>query len=250
MHLKVIACEIMAREIYQCAARALNTTDITFFSEGLHDNSDECRKELQGAVDAVPADPFDALVLGYGLCNNSTVGLRAGRTKMVIPRAHDCITFFLGDKARYAKRFAERPGTYYYTSGWLEYEKRGGKRVAYQQGSGLSERMAYDQLVEKYGEENAAFLAESMTGWEAHYTHGALITFPFTAHLGLDERVRAICREREWDYTEIPGDLRLIQDALDGNWDAERFLVLEPGEEVAARYDDGILACRKCAGNE
>ena len=243
MHLKIIACEVFAREIYHCAARALNTTDIALFTQGLHDNSDTCRHELQAEIDAVPPEQFDALLLGYGLCNNSVVGIRAGRLRMVIPRAHDCISFFLGSKERYAREFAECPGTYYYTSGWLEYESRGGERVAYSQKSGLAKRAAYEELLEKYGEENAGYLVESMSQWEVHYTRGALIQFAFTRHLGLEEKVRAICEQKNWEYSEIPGDLRLIQDWLDGRWDPERFLVVEPGRRIEARYDDEIIAC-------
>lgn len=248
MHLKVIACEVLGREIYHCAAKALNTTDISLFSQGLHDNSDECRRELQAQIDAVSPQQFQALLLGYGLCNNTTAGIRAGRVRMVIPRAHDCITFFLGGKERYARLFKKHPGTYYYTSGWLEYEARGGKRVSYMQNSGLAQRMAYDELVKKYGEENAQFLRESMSQWEVHYTHGALIQFPFTRRLGLEEKVKAICREKNWKYCEFRGNLRLMQDWLDARWNPKRFLVVDPGQEIRARYDDDIIECAPCSG--
>ena len=241
MHLKVIACEVAAREIYHCAARAVNSTDIQLFTQGLHDNSDTCRDTLQAQIDAVPPDQFQATLLGYGLCNNAIVGLRAGPTRLVIPRAHDCITFFLGSKERYAKIFTEHPGTYYYSSGWLEHTDRGGERIAYNQKSGLAKRMALQEMVDKYGEENAKFLFESMGQWEVHYTHGCLIQFDFTRHLGLAENVHRICREKKWKYDELPGDLTLLQDWLDGKWDAERFLVLEPGQAVKARYDDTII---------
>jgi len=241
MHLKVIACEVLAREVFYCAARALNTTDITLLTQGLHDNPDTCRRELQEAIDAVQPEAFQAVFLGYGLCNNSTAGIRAGRVPMVIPRAHDCITLFLGSKERYARLFRRQPGTYYYTSGWLEYKDRGGKRVEYTQKSGLAKQMAYREMVEKYGEENARYLVEALSAWEVRYTHGALIRFPFARRLGLEERVRAICRERGWEYCEVRGSLRLIQDGLDGRWDERRFLVLRPGEEIQPRYDRLIL---------
>lgn len=249
MHLKVIACEVAAREIYHCAARAVNTTDVSVYTQGLHNNSSTCRVELQRLIDAVPAEAFQAVLLGYGLCNNSIVGIRARGLPVVIPRAHDCITFFLGSKERYAQLFAERPGTYYYTSGWLEYTQRGGDRPEYNQNSGFKQFLKYQELVEKYGEENAQFLLDSVSHWQEHYSHGALITFPFTAHLGLQARVQAICREKGWDYFEIPGDLTLLQNALDGKWDPAHFLVLQPGQEVKARYDEQIIdGCPACGG--
>ncbi len=241
MHLKMIACEILSREIFYCAARALNTVDLTLLTEGLHDNSDVCREQLQAHIDSADADKFGALLLGYGLCNNSTVGIRAVRVPTVVARAHDCITLFLGSKERYAKLFAQQPGTYYHTSGWLEYESRGGKRVDYSHKSGLAKRMVFEELVDKYGEENARYLIETMSNWEVNYTHGALIQFPFTRKLGLAAKVQAICKEKGWEYCEIKGSLRLIQDGLDGRWDPKRFLVLQPGEEIRARYDDEII---------
>ena len=196
IHLKVIACEVAAREFFHCAARSVNTMDITLKPQGLHDSSDACRKELQPLIDAVDPKEYAALFLGYGLCNNATVGLRAGRVRMVIPRAHDCITFFLGSKERYARIFTRRPGTYYYTAGWVNVHERGGEHATFNQKSGLAKHMAYQELLEKYGEENAKYLFDSMSSWEAHYTHGALIQYPFTRHLGLEERSARSARRR------------------------------------------------------
>jgi len=244
MHLKVIACEVLAREFFYCAACARHTVDIKLMPQGLHDNADTCRAELQAEIDAVSPEKFDAVVLGYGLCSNSLVGIRGGRVRMVIPRAHDCITLFLGSRERYARLFAQYPGTYYYTSGWLEYASRGGERVAYSQKSGLAARRAWQELVEKYGEENASYLSAAMSQWEQHYTHGALIRFPFMPHADLEARVRAICDENGWEYLEIEGNLKLMQDALDGRWRTADFLNLAPGKEIEARYNDEIIGCR------
>ena len=246
MHLKVIACEVLARELYYCAARAANTVDIELLSQGLHDNPDIMRERLQSRIDAVDADRFDGVLLGYGLCNNGVVGLRADALSLVIPRAHDCITFLLGSNERYADLFAGRPGTYYYSSGWLEYPSREGERVEYTPASGLAKRMALMESIENYGEENGRFLFESMSQWEVHYTHGVLVTFPFISHLGLQEKVKAVCAEHAWEYDEVPGDLALIQDWLEGASDEERFLIVQPGQAIEARYDESIIACRDC----
>jgi hypothetical protein len=40
----------------------------------------------------------------------------------------------------------------------------------------------------------------------------------------------------------VPGDLALLQAGLDGEWDANRFLVVQPGQNVRPCYDDTILA--------
>ena len=233
MHLKAIACEVMAREFHHAAARSRNTVEIEFLTQGLHDNPDVCRREIQSRLEQADNEKFDAVLLGYGLCNNGLAGVRAAGRPVVIPRAHDCITLLLGSRERYAGEFEHHPGTYYFSSGWLEYSGRKGERVEYVQKSGLTARMAYQDLVEKYGQENARFIQETMSAWTVHYTRGAYIRFPFTDHLDHPVQVRAKCEGNGWDYAEMSGDLSLVQALLDGDWTRDRFVVVEPGQAIA-----------------
>ncbi|HYG33178.1 MAG TPA: DUF1638 domain-containing protein [Clostridia bacterium] len=247
MFLKVIACEIAVREIYQIAARSKNLIDLEFLTQGYHDTPAVGQKEIQKRVDAVPAGKYDAIVLGYGLCSNILAGLTTAHTPLVIPRAHDCITFFLGSKERYQSCFSERPGTYYYTSGWLECAKRRGEKGAVWGGmslpasANLSLKTSYQQWVEKYGEEEAKFLLEEMSRWTDSYTHGSLIDFEFLKHLKLAEQVQQICKEKGWQYDEIQGDLGLLQKTLDGDWAESDFLVVRPGQKVAPSFDEKVI---------
>ena len=241
MHLKAIACEVLAREMFQCASKARNSLEIELLPQGLHDNAGICRAELQEKIDKAEPEKYEAVVLGYGLCSNSLGGIKAGRVRMVVPRAHDCITLLLGDKERYKEIFDRHPGTYYYSSGWLEYPERGGKRVDYPQKSGWVKQRTFEEFAKQYGEDNARYLVEAMGSWEVNYTDGTLIEFPFTRHLGLEEKVRNICQEKGWRFSKIPGNLGLIQRLLDGEWNDGDFLVLEPGEAVKATFEGNIL---------
>ena len=54
------------------------------------------------------------------LCSNGLVGLTARNIPVVVPRAHDCITLFLGSKERYLDYFQSHTGVYFKTSGWIE----------------------------------------------------------------------------------------------------------------------------------
>ncbi|MCX7825816.1 MAG: DUF1638 domain-containing protein, partial [Verrucomicrobiae bacterium] len=122
--LRVIACEIAVREICFAIARSRNIADVEFLDQGYHDTPASSRGKIQQRIDAVPAGKYDAILLGYGLCSNILVGLTTAHTPLVIPRAHDCITFFLGSKERYQQFFTSHPGSYYYTAGWLECRRR------------------------------------------------------------------------------------------------------------------------------
>jgi hypothetical protein len=245
--LKVIACEIAFREICHLAARSPNLHDLEFLTQGHHDVPSCGREEVQKRIDAVPAGKYEGILIGYGLCSSILTGLRATHLPLVVPRAHDCITFFLGSKERYQQCFADRPGTYYYTSGWLECARRRGLTAG--QTGGLlplqgvnTTQAAYAQWVAKYGEEKAKYLLEAMGEWTANYTHGVLIGFDFSKPLNLRPQVEAICADRGWQFEGIPGDLGLLQRWLDGDWNDKDFLVVQPGQQIAPSYDDRIIA--------
>jgi hypothetical protein len=168
MHLKVIACEVACREIGFAAAHSPNIVDFEFLPVGHHDDPKNGHQDLQTRVNAAPPGRYDAILVGYGICNLMLNGLSTRHTPLVIPRAHDCITFFLGSKERYQEVFNTCPGTYYFTAGWLEFSQR----KARAQGSTLSADevsaqtspfalgKTYAELVSKYGEENASYLVE------------------------------------------------------------------------------------------
>ena len=247
MFLKVIACEIAVRELYYAAARSPNLIDLEFLTQGHHDTPHTGRAEIQKRIDAVPAGKYDAVLLGYGLCSNILTGLTTTHTKLVIPRAHDCITFFLGSKERYQHCFGEHPGTYYYTSGWLECAKRRGNQgtlwggAAVPAGNPLNLQASYAQWVKQYGEDQAKYLLEEMGRWTQTYSNGTLINFEFLKNLKLADEVKKICADKGWDYGEIPGDLRLLQELLDGQWPDTKFLVAAPGQKVIPSYDERII---------
>lgn len=247
--LKVIACEIAFRELCQVAACSPSLLDLEFVTQGLHDTPCSGVGELQRRIDAVPAGRYEAVLLGYGLCGNLIRGLQARHTPLVIPRAHDCITFFLGSKERYQQRSEARVGTYYYSSGWLECLRRRGETGApasaqflpTRAGLGGDPQSVRAEWVEKYGEEAARYLAEMMDEWTCHYTHGALIDFDFTAPLQLDRRVRELCTARGWQFEAVRGDLGLLQRWVDGDWSEPDFLIVRPAERVVPAYDNQII---------
>jgi hypothetical protein len=242
MYLKVIACEIAFREICACAARSVNLFDFEFLSQGYHDNPEIGISRIQECLDAIEEDRFDAVLLGYGLCNTMLNGLRApSHTPLVVLRAHDCITFFLGSKERYQEFFQEHPGTYYFTAGWLEHRERGGERPDRKQGAEMGPKLDYEEMVAKYGEENAAYLIQVMGDWTDHYQRGVFIDFDFTCHLPHKHQARELCEERGWEYEEIEGDLSLLQKWLDGPWSEDGFLTVPPGQQVFPSYDEQII---------
>ncbi len=247
---RVIACEIAARELYFTAAACPNLIDIELLTQGHHDTPQAGREEIQQRIDAVPAGKYAAILLGYGLCSNILVGLTTAHTPLVIPRAHDCITFFLGSKERYQQCFADHPGTYYYTSGWLECAQRRGAKgpvwggVSLPASANVGLGGTYEEWVRKYGEDQAKFLLEEMSRWSASYSHGTLIDFDFTKSLRLPDEVRKICAEKGWEFSQMAGSLALFHNLLKGSWPDQDFLLVRPGQKVLATFDESIIAAR------
>ena len=256
MFLRIIACEIALREICFVAAQSPHLVDLEFLTQGLHDHPPEGLKQVQARIDAVPAGKYDAILVGYGLCGNILNGLQARSTRLIIPRAHDCMTFFLGSRARYQQVSESMPGAYFYSSGWLECLRRRGADSSPEMKqflptrAGMTDSMtsAFQQWVERFGEDEARYLLQVMDQWTANYTHGVLIDYDFTMVLRLREQVQEICQKRGWGFKELEGDLRLLRLWINGEWNAEDFLTVQPGETVAPSYDERVIEVQNPAG--
>jgi hypothetical protein len=242
MHLKLLACEILCREFCWAAARSPHRVDIEFLPKGLHDiGKIGMNARLTEVLEGVNGQPYDAILLGYALCSNGLVGLKAIRAPLVLPRAHDCITLFLGDKQRYLDYFQSNPGVYFKTSGWIErgeqLEQLGPESIPTQ--SGMSQ--TYDELVEKYGEDNARFLAEQFRDMTHNYSKLTFIEMGIEPDNRFEQETRRQADERGWQFEKLTGDMQLITNLVDGNWDDDRFLVVPPGHEIATTFDERII---------
>ena len=122
--LKFIGCEVIYREACFLTAMTPHRVDVEFLKKGLHDlETHDMLAKVQSVVDeADRCGEYEAILLGYGRCNDGVVGLQAREIPLVIPKAHDCITFFFGSRQAYQAYFDAHPGTYYKTSGWMERE--------------------------------------------------------------------------------------------------------------------------------
>lgn len=241
VNLKLLACEIFFREVCAVVARSPNRIDLEFLPKGLHDlGQQRMQQHLAEVLQRADAAGYDAILLGYGLCSNGVVGLTAGRAPLVLPRAHDCITLFLGDKQRYLDYFYAHPGVYFKTSGWIE---RGENLAQFgpdtiPKASGMLQ--SYEELVAKYGEDNARFLQEQM-GLTRNYGQLTYIEMGLEPDDRFERHTRELATERGWQFAKLRGDLRLLQALVDGPWNADDFLVVPPGHRIEASFDEAIV---------
>lgn len=242
MNLKLICCSVFFRESCAIIARSPHRVDMEFLPKGLHDlPAAEMQQRLQDKVDAVPADEYDAVLMGYGLCNNGLNHLTARKTPVIVPRAHDCMTLFMGSRKRYMDYFESHPGTYFQTSGWIERGEAEGDLKQLSIPSRLGMEMSYEDMVEQYGEDNAAYLMETLGQTEQHYGRITFIEMGIEPDDRFEQHARKRACDQCWDFEKIQGDLSLLDQLINGPWEEEHFLTLHPGQRLVARYDERVI---------
>ena len=246
---RLIACEIMFREVCYLLSQTHNIIDVVFMQKGLHDaGKDKMKAAIQEEIDKSDPEKYDCILLGYGLCNNGICGLHA-KVPLVVPRAHDCITLFLGSKERYREYFNANPGTYYKSSGWIERENSITPQGSVMDKLGIK---TYEDYAEEYGEENAEYIMEMLGDWMKNYKKMAYIDMSVTQNdggkitFGDSEKYRKLTREKAaehgWEYEEIKGDIRLIDKLINGDWNGDEFLIVEPEQKIVAANTDAIIS--------
>ena len=245
MRLKLIACEVLYREMCDAVARAPEIVDVEFLPKGLHDLGGKAMTaKLQECVDRVPEGGYDAIVLGYGLCGNGLHGIEARHTTIVVPRMHDCIGLLMGSRRRYETYFQEHSGSYYRSTGWLERGVDLLQLAPYH--SGTSTNLA--ELIAKYGEDNGRYLYEQLTRFQSNYRTLTFIETGLECDGRFEEQARQEAAAKGWEFAKVAGDLRLLHRLVNGDWSSDDFLVVRPGQRIEAQFDENIIRSAEIAG--
>jgi hypothetical protein len=238
MHLKLIACNVFQREACYCMAAAPHIIDPVFIELGEHAQPAHLRDVIQSHIDAALDGPrvYDAVLLLFGLCGNACVGLDARSCPLIIPRAHDCCTILLGSRDRFVELFGDNPSTPFGSVGYLE---RGDYYLRTDDdGCSVHYGDSYAAHVEQYGEENAKYIWEMMNPrHESNDTRVVFIDVPETSRPEVaDEFTRkAEAEGKQCQFVE--GSLELIRKLIGGDWNADEFLTVLPGEMTHGVYD-------------
>ena len=207
----VMACATVIEEMLPLLPAGMQ---YQVFDFGLHVNPDRLRRALQEAIDAVSGQ-FDTVILGYGLCSQAIIGIKANGCRLVVPRVDDCIAIFLGSRGAYAAQFQAEPGTYYLTKGWIEV--------------GDTPFSDYERSVQRYGKARAEHIYQIMMG---NYRRLALINTGQSELEKYRDYTRRTAEKFGLRFEEIEGSDGLLKKMLFGPWDDE-FVVIEPGETFA-----------------
>jgi hypothetical protein len=218
----LIACKVFQNFIEKYLPEGL-VQSLTFLDYGLHRVPKNLKIALQEQLDQIETPSL--VVLGYGLCGNGLDGIQAGNHTLLIPRTDDCIAILLGSYQAYQHEFSTKPGTYYLTKGWLE--------------SGSNPLQEYQEYVQRYGEEKAAWLMDTQ-----YHNYKRLV---FVSHEPDDlARYRRIAMDvaeycAKWGmvYEEMLGSdqyvRRLAEIAASLQTADDEFIIIPPGGELKQR---------------
>lgn len=247
MRLKLIACKALYREISLITATCSHFVDVTYLRQGLHNTPALLTEALQKEIDLVDAGDdlhtykneyskreFDAILLGYGLCSNGTMGVSSKKYPIIIPRVHDCVTLFLGSQEKYLEYFEAHCGTYWYNASWIENAITPSKRT--------NEEMR-EYYAEKFGEENADFLVEAEL--TSNYNRCAYVKWDELPFLEYEQYTRDAAEHLGWNFDLVCGSSEYLRDFLCGNWDEKRFLTVPPGNKAEPDYSGEIMKLKE-----
>ena len=234
MRLTLLSCDVLTREVCREAAASPHVIGMRFTPLDSHDQPGILRAVIQQAIDEADGDGSEAVLLGYGLCGNAVNGLQARSKPLVIPRAHDCCTLFLGSKALFNRYFADHPSASWSCVGYME--RSNGRHKEAVTGKMPGTDGSFAELVEQYGEENAKYVWETL-----HPPERESVRFYISLPTEGDERAKeAFVEEARADGKEVrvlSGNAGLIRDLLRGEWNEEDFLIVPPGGKITAMYD-------------
>jgi hypothetical protein len=244
----IITCGVLEDEVRVLLETHPGVEGITVLEQGLHDQPMVLRQELQKAVDKMEAETeAEAIALVYGLCSRGTEEVSARRCRLVITRGHDCLTILLGSRKRYADYMKKNPGTYWYSPGWNKWRKAPGKD--------RFEKLRAE-YVEKYGEEDADYLMEMEQEWMSAYNRATFVDLGMAVKPDDVEYTKDCADFLDWEFKHEKGDPSLLRDLLAGNWDDDRFLILQPGEALKGNAGETVIeatpcqSCSQCHGSE
>ncbi len=216
----IIACASIRPELEK-HGQGLEGVGLFFMDQGLHRVPQKMPVILQDIIDKVAqGDKVEHIILGYGLCSNGVVGLEAPLQGLLIPKAHDCIAFFLGSKEAHEKHFNKYPGTYYLTKSWIDNQK---------DPLGLM----INEYTERVGREDAEWAIKEET---KNYSHIAFINTLKEGAGPYRERAKENARYFNKNYQELEGSSDFIMKMLHGPYNSKHFVEIPRGQEVRQKY--------------
>lgn len=212
MNAKLIACRSIIDEMSSFLPSGMATE---VFEIGLHTHPQVLHHALQRAIERADGS-CEPLLLGYGLCGGAAVGLVAKRSRIIIPKRHDCVGVFLGSDEARRRELDFEPGTLYLTHGYIEsYARQGlviGEDIQKRRGAGCAGVLT-NRMIERY--RRVMYLRNTQPqDLEGDRTYA-----------------REMATQFNMSYAETEADSSLLRRLIQFEWKHD-FVVVQPGREI------------------
>lgn len=211
MKRKLISCISTKNEVLWLGAG--ENIDYEFLDFSYHAHSSKLHNRIQEIIDQ--SQGYDLISIICGNCSNCLSGLHSAQVPLLLSATGDCIGLLLGSDEKRKVLHCQKPATYYFSQGWLDY--------------GRDPLLEYKEYVQLYGEERAKDLIKSLYG---RYERAVLIITPGIKNINkYRKRLKDIAAFLNWQSAEIVGDLRLLSLVVKGIRGPGTVYV-EPGNKV------------------
>ena len=211
MNTLIIACRTISDELNLAVKETGCDYPILWIESGLHINPDALRIRLQEEMEHL--SNIEQVLMAFGYCGNSLLGLIPPTYRMIFPRVDDCITLMLGSCQK-RKEISDEMGTYFLTKGWLDYEK--------------NIWVEYQDTIKRMGKSKADRVYNLLL---KHYKRLAVIDTGAYKMEDFLSRSQNVAKDLKLEHQTVPGTLRYLKKLLTGPWD-EEFITIQPGETV------------------
>lgn len=238
----VVSCGVLAEETSHILAHQKEEITLLTLELRQHEQPHRLQSNLQNTIDRLEKERpnLKEIIFVYGLCSGGIAGLKARNTRLIFPRAHDCLALFLGSRERYEELIRANPRRYWYTPGWLEGAEMPGQET-------YEAKAAWYR--QQFDEEEAEYLIEMQKETWAHYDTATWVDLGTANATKGREKTRHAAEWLGWKVEYHKGDKTWLEELLLGPWkDPEKFLVLNPGNEVKPTWDERIMEGRGCQG--
>jgi hypothetical protein len=243
----IIACSVLEDEVMHLLEREgrKESTPTRFLDMAQHDQPTKLSQNLQAEIDDLekrePA--LETITLVYGYCSGGIANLHAQRCALIFPRVHDCMALFLGSPERYMELLKENPARYWYTPGWI--------RGKLPPGPDRFEHLK-KQYAEQFDEDNAEFLVEQETLMWKHHDTATYVDLDISKDREQSLEYTRKCADwLGWKTDVQQGSTQYLEALLTGPWDdTERYLVVEPGQQVRQAHDEKIITTCPLMGEQ
>jgi hypothetical protein len=207
----VLACQTLKDELCMAMRETEINYPVFYIEPALHNTPNALQRRIQEELNRM--GNASKILLVFGFCGNSLLGIKSSIATLVIPKVDNCISLLLGSGAT-KKKISKEMETYFLAKGWLGCENNLIKEFEY--------------CVNRYGQAGALRIMKIMVRNCKRLLLIDTGTYPVDSIIA---QTREFAAELGMCHEVVSGSPRLLHKLLLGPWD-EEFIILEPGQEL------------------